>query len=178
MEDLQTLLFAEFERAAQEIANALKQELMQQGHYATGKLAETIRYEITAQDVEGFEAVILANDYWVFLENGVSASRIPYTVGGPRRGGTSKYISALLDWAKVVRPELDEKERKGFVFAVAAKHKKEGMPTRGSYAFSKNGRRKGFASEVANNTIDKIVAKIERSGISEKIVSLLKISLQ
>jgi hypothetical protein len=161
---------ASFYDAMDEIVKELKHEALQQGHRATGSLIDTIEWKITKEESESFVATIFANSYWVYVENGVTAAKIPYTVGGRRRGGTSKYIEGLKNWAKVVKPELNEKQALGFAFAVARKHKKEGMPTRGSYSFSRNGRRLGFVQNIIENHVDKILAKVIDVGLGEKIV--------
>jgi hypothetical protein len=43
---------------------------------------------------------------------------------------------------------LGSREALSAAFATAKKHKREGMPSRGSYAFSSNGRRTGFVKNT------------------------------
>ena len=127
-------------------------EIKAQGHVATGKLINSLE---TVIEQKGTLLVgkILINDYSGILNAGVSPERVPYT---PRSGRkTSKYITALINWGRVVKPSLSEKELKSFAFAVAATAKKEGHPTRGSYAYSENGRRKSWAENSIDNNIDR-----------------------
>lgn len=76
----------------------------------------------------------MINDYAIHIDKGVKPSRVPYTEGSGAK--TSKYIDALVDWIKIIKPSLSEKERLGFAFGIARKAKKEGHTTRGSFKFS------------------------------------------
>lgn len=135
---------AEFLRMLKDLEKTGKDELKAQGHVATGRGLNSIQALITDQSVDRLVGVIMAEDYLIGpVDKGVKRSRIPYTPGRSR-ARTSLYIQGLINWARTVKPGLSDQERKSFAFAVAAKHKKEGMPTRGSYAFSSNGRRKGW----------------------------------
>lgn len=140
-------------------------ELQDQGHSATGKLLASI--ETIVQD-KGNKLVgsILLNDYSIYLDKGVKPEKVPYTQGSGAK--KSKYIDALIEWAKTVKPTLSERERKSFAFAVARKAKIEGHPTRGSYAYSSNGRRTGWSEYSIDNNLTKFVEllKLEASIIS------------
>lgn len=116
-----------------------RREILQQGHKATGSLANSFEYEFSVS-ATGAKAVIIANDYGRAVDTGVASSNVPFS--GTGQGGTSQYIQALIDWANVIKPSLSNREATSFAFAVAYTHKKEGIPSRGSYAFSENGRRK------------------------------------
>jgi len=125
-------------------------ELEGQGHKASGALIRSLEIKIV-QTTKGLEGQVWLNDYSRYLNTGVPAARIPFS--GRRSGGgnrKSKFITALIRWAGFVKRGLSFKGRKSFAFAVAHKLKKEGMPTRGSFAFSKNGRRKGWEEQVAD----------------------------
>lgn len=133
---------AELMRLMRELEKTGKAELKAQGHVATGRGLASIEAMLTEQSVDRLVAVIMAEDYLVGpVDKGVKASKIPKFSG---RGGTSLRIQGLINWARTVKPSLSRDERKRFAFAVDTKHKKEGNPTRGSYAFSSNGRRKGW----------------------------------
>lgn len=136
------MLRERFKQSVEDLAKKLKSELEAQGHRATGRLADSIE-AVNGGSEFLLVSEILMESYWNNVNYGVSASKIPYS-GRNGRGGTSLYIQGLINWAKVIKPNLSEKEAKSFAFAVANKHKKEGMPTRGSYAYSNNGRRLRF----------------------------------
>lgn len=171
-ETISALIRKRFEVELKSIIGDLRDELDQQGHHATGSLERSLRHEITDNDTEGFLGVIFGNDYWGALDTGVSASRIPYSPG-KGRGGTSKYIQALIDWAAVVKPGLSEKERKGFVFAVATKASREGHPTRGSYSFSRNGDRKNFVQKTIDKHVNTLAQRLSSPVLADQIAVLI-----
>lgn len=141
-------------KACNFLAEEIKKELLAQGHNATGNLIDSIEVRIE-QTEEGYKGQIWINDYAFILNDGVKAERVPYKPGSGAK--TSKYISALEKWVGVIKPSLTDKERLSFAFAIAKTAKKEGHPTRGSYAYSSNGRRKSWAEYA----IDKNQKKIE-----------------
>jgi hypothetical protein len=130
-----------------------------QGHELTGsavKQMETmVRMEINTLIIEGF-----VPDYMAINNSGVTAARIPYTPNSGRP--PSKYISGLIDYVKR-RMGKSDKEAKGIAFAIASKHKKEGMPTKGSVRFSTTGKRTGFIEQALDKNSQKFIELIEVS---------------
>lgn len=124
----------------------LGQELRDQGHNLTGALISSLEYKVRATALT-VTVDFLSNNYGEYLNAGVPASRIPYTPGGTRRGGSSKYIGALIRYVER-RMGLRGREAVGVAFAIARAHKREGMPTRASYRFSRNNRRTGWVDAV------------------------------
>ena len=124
------------------LVEKIKEEIEGQGHRATGSLLDSIEAQIE-ETPDGFIGRILINDYALILDRGVTANRVPFSSGSGAR--TSKYIDALIDWIKIIKPSLAERERKSFAFAIARKAKKEGHPTRNSFTYSSNGRRKEWS---------------------------------
>lgn len=121
----------------------IQTELREQGHMNTGELYNSVGGSIS-QIPDGAVVNIEMNDYHVYVEKGVRAGRIPF--GGKSRGAkTSRYIQGLIQFFR--NKGLSEKEAKGAAFATAKTHAREGMPTSGSYRFSKNGRRLKFIDE-------------------------------
>ena len=131
-----------------------------QGHELSGsavKQMETvIREEIATIVIEGY-----IPDYMAINNSGVTAARIPYT---PNSGNkTSKYISGLIDYVKR-RMGKSDKEAKGIAFAIASKHKLEGMPTKNSVIkHSKTGRRTGFIEIALEKSSPKFIELIENA---------------
>jgi hypothetical protein len=130
-----------------------------QGHELSGsavKQMETvIREEIASIVIEGY-----VPDYMAINNSGVKANRIPYT---PNSGNkTSKYISGLIDYVKR-RMGKSDKEAKGIAFAIASKHKLEGMPTKGSVRFSTTGKRTGFIEQALDKNSPKFIELIENA---------------
>jgi hypothetical protein len=130
-----------------------------QGHELSGsavKQMETvIREEIATIVIEGY-----IPDYMAINNSGVTAARIPYTPNSGRP--PSKYISGLIDYVKR-RMGKSDKEAKGIAFAIASKHKKEGMPTKGSVRFSTTGKRTGFIEQALDKSSPKFIELIENA---------------
>jgi exonuclease V gamma subunit len=92
--------------------------------------------------------------------SGVTAARIPYTPNSGRP--PSKYISGLIDYVKR-RMRKSDKEAKGIAFAIASKHKKEGMPTKASARYSSTGKRTGFIEQALDKSSPKFIELIENA---------------
>jgi hypothetical protein len=131
-----------------------------QGHELSGsavKQMETlVRMEINTLVIDG-----LVPDYMAINNSGVTADRIPYYPNSGRK--TSKYIDGLIDYVQR-RMGKSEKEAKGIAFAIASKHKKEGMPTKNSVIkHSKTGRRTGFIEIALDKNSPKFIELIENA---------------
>lgn len=130
-----------------------------QGHELTGsavKQMETfVKFEINTLVIEG-----LVPDYMAINNQGVPANKIPYYPGSGRK--TSKYIDGLIEYAKK-RMGKSDKEAKSVAFAIASKHKQEGMPTKGSVRFSTTGKRTGFIEQALDKNSQKFIDLIEAS---------------
>lgn len=141
-------------RVAAIIRKELTKEIIAQGHNLTGKLKDSIRQEIVKSGGD-LSLDIFIEDYGIFVDRGVKASRIPYKPGSGRK--TSKYINGLMDFVRKRGLATGDKEVKNIAFAIAMKHKKEGMPTRSSRRFSKNGKRLNFVQEALDRVVDDIL---------------------
>jgi len=140
----------------EKLISDVKDELDRQGHKGTGKLKDSIRYEI--RKFPGIiEAVVFMADYGRYVDRGVKAANVPFsgTNRGSGGGGTSKYIQGLQQFWML--KGLSRDEALSAAFATAHKHKKEGMPTNDSFDFSQNGKREGFFSD----TLDTFEMEIE-----------------
>jgi hypothetical protein len=131
-----------------------------QGHELTGsavKQMETIvRMEINTLIIEG-----LIPNYMAINNSGVTADRIPYYPNSGRK--ESEYIKGLMKYVQQ-RMGKSEKESKGIAFAIASKHKKEGMPTKNSVIkHSKTGRRTGFIEIALEKNSQKFIELIENA---------------
>ena len=137
---------------AQMAIEAVANEWKAQGHNLTGaaiKNMETvIRMETDKIIIEGF-----VPEYMAINNKGVLATKIPYYPGSGRK--ESEYIKGLMKYAKQ-RFGASEKESKSIAFAIASKHKKEGMPTIGSKRFSQTGKRTGFIEEALDKKQDEM----------------------
>lgn len=146
-------LTAAVQNGMEAIKRGLIKELQAQGHHLTGALENSIQYEIKVEPGQ-ISAVMTANDYGIFVEFGVPAGRIPFGGNKGKGGGKSKYIQGLVRFFEL--KGLSGREALGAAFATAHKHKREGMPTRSSYAFSSNNRRTGFI----RNTLEQYLPEL------------------
>jgi hypothetical protein len=144
---------AEIQKINQRIIDDIKAELRAQGHHLTGKTEDSlfpvIKLENGTVIMEGYGSSTLA-----VLNYGVESNRIPYNPGSGAQ--TSKYIDALTAYARK-RFGVSGKAAKAAAFAIAQKHKKEGMPTKGSYKYSSTGQRLSAVTEA----LDKNKAKYD-----------------
>ena len=138
------------------LKDATTQELADQGHRLTGSLKGSITNQID-EITDGWQMLVTMAHYAGYMERGVESSKIPFNPGSG--AGKSLYIEALTRFAEL----RGMTNPKSAAFAIAHAHKKQGMPTykggesgRGSYAFSSNGRRTGFAEQVLQDNEDKI----------------------
>jgi hypothetical protein len=90
---------------------------------------------------------IVANDYAKYVDQ-----------GQPR--GTWVSLEALAKWVEIKGIASGEKEIKSAAFAIRNAIYREGTPTRGSYQFSKNGRRKDFIQVVLDENLQAITEKL------------------
>jgi hypothetical protein len=141
-EDLIRAIEPKLKDIAEKVRLDLATELEQQGHRLSGKLEKSISYEIL-QEANAFVIAFDYLKYGIYVNNGVSPQNIPFS-GRTGRGGTSKYIQALIDYAQA----RGMNKPVSAAFAIAHKHKREGMPTKASRRFSANGRRTGFQNQV------------------------------
>lgn len=152
---------------AKVLIKQMRKELIAQGHKMTGKLSQSLESEVKAIS-NGVSLSIKGESYGLSLNDGVKANRIPFSPGSG--AGRSKYIEGLQKFVKA-RITSNEKKSLGIAFAIAKTHSEQGMPSRKSFRFSKNGRRTGwidFAVKDTNNEFTKLVRtvlarKIEKS---------------
>lgn len=131
---------------------SVKAELEAQGHKMTGDLYNSIRYEIRSEAGKSIIDYFFL-DYGMVQNYGIKPNKIPYKPGSGKK--ESKYIDGLKFFV-LKRMGLVGKEAERVAFAIARKHKTEGMPTKGSTAYSKNGRRTNWVGEGIAEAIPKV----------------------
>lgn len=136
----------------------IRKELRSQGHVLTGTLERSIDV-VTEETGSALIFLIVMEKYGEAIDTGVASSRIPYTRGSGKK--TSDYIEGLKVFWRL--RGLSPKEAERASFATANKHKAEGMPTKTSYNFSKNGRRLGFFSLTIENSLEHIEKAVEEA---------------
>jgi len=119
------------------IFNSLAKELERQGHRMTGALVESFEAKIGSFTEDKITIDFLMLNYGLSLNNGIKPRNIPYTIGGPRRGGTSKFIEGLIKFAKQ-KLNVSPDKALGVAIAIATKQKREGYPLTGKIGFIDN----------------------------------------
>lgn len=155
-----------------ELANYLRQRIIEnyiaQGHRLTGEFEDTLevtlKSEAVVKIIEG-----IGEHYAIFLDKGVRKGNIPFT--GKGGGGRSQYIEGLKRFAEI-KFNLSGREALSAAFAIAHTHKKEGMPSIGSYAHSKTGMRTRFLTDALTGATQHIEKEIERWG-GQRIETLI-----
>ena len=151
----------------QQIANLALQavaiEWKAQGHNLTGNAIQQLETRIIEGNGITIQGYVV--DYMANINAGVTAANIPYSPGSGAR--SSKYISGLIDYVKR-RMGKSDREAKSIAFAIASRHKKEGMPSKASVRFSSTGKRTGFIEAALDGIEPKLAALIEQ-GIEETI---------
>jgi hypothetical protein len=148
--------------------NAVAIQWKAQGHNLTGNAIQQLETRIVAGGDIVIQGYVV--DYMANINAGVTAARIPYSPGSGAR--TSKYIAGLIDYVKK-RMGKSDKEAKSIAFAIASKHKREGMPTKASKRFSSTGKRTGFI-EAALDGVEPELAQLIERGVEESINFVLE----
>jgi len=156
------------------VTNALMQEWIAQGHFMTGKAVSEIEYVV--EETFG-QTRIIGNmpAHGVYMDQGVPASRIPFAPGSG--AGKSAYISGLIAYVQKRMNISDMKKAKSIAFAIAHTHKKRGMPSPGSYAFTQTGKRTDWINDaILKNTelIGEIVRRIYREFMEAEFTNVLR----
>lgn len=155
-----------FTSANKLLTDALKKELRQQGHFNTGALESSFFSNVTVSSesvkVEGY-----ANNYAHILDDGVA----------PEKASMKQFYFVKQFF---ISKGYDEKKAGTLAAMTIRKWMTEGMSTKASIRFSKNGRRLKFIELVAKlvdekldkkilNEVDKIMEKTYRKQKSETI---------
>lgn len=165
------------DKLAKEISDmailAVVNEWKAQGHNLTGKAIQDINTVIKMQ-LNELVIIGMVNDYMAINNQGVPSDRIPYTPNSGRP--PSKYITGLIQYAKK-RMGASDKDAKSIAFAIASKHKQEGMPTIKSARYSSTGKRTGFietALEKISPDLLKLVEDSIRYSVELTVMSFYK----
>ena len=142
-----------YDDIARKVIDLIADEWIKQGHDLTGAFRERMQSEI----VQSYESTKIniydttERGYGIILNRGVRPENIKYPFARARIAGLTRYFK--------LRKGLDDKEALSAAFATAAKHKKEGMPTKDSEVFSQTGKRTQFV-EDATKEIDEVVREL------------------
>ena len=159
----------ELNNALEDLLNAfiveIRKQYALQGHILTGRLANSMRYEITQEDVRLIGKIFM-EEYGLDLNNGVRAKAIPF---GNNQAARDYRAGLMRFW---MLRGLSFAGAKRAAYFTHKKHREEGMPTKASSRFSKNGKRVGALD-------DAIKAKQEATfdALEKRIAKTTKLSI-
>lgn len=116
---------SDLEKIEQIIIDTIIDEWTLKGHNVTGSFIDSLTAKVK-EDADGFTIDVDGNTYGFIMNKGVPASNIPYS-GRSSSGGTSKYITGLKNYVQKRMGISDERKALGIAFAIATKHKKDGI---------------------------------------------------
>lgn len=146
------------------IIASLQKELLGQGHKATGNLINSFEQRVIELP-NSIVIEILMDEYGIYVNE------------GRKTGGKKVPISVLVEWIERKAIASGDKEVKSMAFAIQNTIHKEGIPTKGSFKFSNNGRRKGFIDFVIDNELDDVYNELEQQvfkGYDDTIATIVK----
>jgi len=146
------------------IIASLQKELIEQGHKATGNLVNSFEQRVIELP-NSIVIEILMDEYGIYVNE------------GRKSGGKKVPINVLVDWIEKRAIASGDKEVKSLAFAIQQTIHKEGMPTKGSFKFTNNGRRKGFIDFVIDNELDEVYKELEQQvfeGYDDAIATIVK----
>ena len=154
----------DFNKVGKLIIASLQKELIEQGHEATGNLVNSFEQRVI-EVPNSIVIEILMDEYGIYVND------------GRKTGGKKVPINVLVDWIERKAIVNGDKEVKSLAFAIQQTIHKEGIPTKGSFKFSNNGRRKGFIDFVINNELDEVYNELEQQvfdGYDDAIAIMVK----
>tara|TARA_Y100000361_G_scaffold123915_1_gene116762 strand:- start:1019 stop:1507 length:489 start_codon:yes stop_codon:yes gene_type:complete len=154
----------DFNKVGKLIIASLQKELIEQGHQASGNLVNSFEQRVI-EVPNSIVIEILMDEYGIYVNE------------GRKTGGKKVPINVLVDWIERKAIVNGDKEVKSLAFAIQQTIHKEGIPTKGSFKFSNNGRRKGFIDFVIDNELDNAINELEQQvfeGYDDAIATMVK----
>ena len=154
----------DFKKVGKLIIASLQKELLGQGHKATGNLINSFEQRVIELP-NSIVIEILMDEYGIYVNE------------GRKTGGKKVPINVLVEWIERKAIASGDKEVKSIAFAIQNTIHKEGIPTKGSFKFSNNGRRKGFIDFVIDNELDGVYNELEQQvfeGYDDAIATIVK----
>ena len=152
----------DFTKVGNFIIKALQVELIEQGHKATGNLVNSFEQRFLELP-NSLVLEILMDDYGKYVDS------------GRRKGAKKVPLDVLIAWIERKAIVNGDKEIKSLAFAIQQTIFKEGSPTKGSFKFSNNGRRKGFIDFVIENKLDFVYTELEKQVFEDYDASIATI---
>ena len=146
------------------IVDDLRQEIMAQGHNATGKLSKSLKYKVKVEN-NAITLNIYAWDYAKWVEHG-------------RRAGKMPPVDLIFEWVKTKGISDPDKTQRSIAYAIAKAIARDGTPLRGSYKreITRSGRRKNFIRFTLRKNKDDIQGTVKLFG--EKAIQTITQSIK
>jgi len=154
----------DYKKVGKLIIASLQKELLGQGHKATGDLINSFEQRVIELP-NSIVIEILMNEYGIYVNE------------GRKTGGKKVPINVLVEWIERKAIASGDKDVKSMAFAIQNTIHKEGIPTKGSFKFSNNGRKKGFIDFVIDNELDGVYNELEQQvfkGYDDAIATIVK----
>ena len=162
---------AELDKLGSRLLKEFAKELINQGHKATGSLINSFRKDILFNP-SGYRLTFWCNDYGLYLEK-------------KRQAGKYVPIAPLMKWIAQKGMASSNKEVRSIAFAISRAIYLEGIPTtgrrtpkgKGSFRFSKVGRRTAWISHTAKTNKDIIkdsISKAFKTEINTSITNYIR----
>lgn len=167
--------YRDYDLIGYSIAQELVKELEGQGHRASGDLIRSV-IATTQKTLDGVESDISNLSYGKTVNDGIPASKIPKF--GAAYGNL---LFALVKWIRIKKLAFGADKAYRFARNIIRKAQTTGIPTPGSYKFSKNGRRKGWIDYVVathqiqwENRVEDISFELVENYLNAKIDAIVR----
>lgn len=137
------------------VVSLLRAELSAQGYVLSGNLLRSVE-AVATTSARRTVIEFWSDDYGEKLNTGLTAQYFKNRSGAQRLSD----IQELERWVKR-RIGLSGRAALRVAFAIDRAHMREGMPTRGAYRFSSNGRRTGWVDFTIQDNEEKVKELIE-----------------
>lgn len=114
-------------KVATNIQVILGTELIRLKRRASGALINSFTHTVETSSEFGLLIKIQGLDYWKVVNDGVPASKVPYTAGKRTGASRNKYIQGLMSWIKTKGIASQHDVVKGIAFAIATKQTSKGV---------------------------------------------------
>lgn len=145
------------EGIGQMLIKKMAEELVNQGHRASGSLINSMKAEVV-KTLSGNALIVKGNRYGIYLDRGVKGTDIAYYPGSGRK--SSKYITGLMNWIALKGMASGSKAVRSLAFAIAKTQgtpKLEGMPTNARRA---RGKVTGWITDTLKKEKNAILKKL------------------
>ena len=122
------IIIDKVQRALDGQMGAMSQEITQQGHVDTGALRDSLTARVFKRlDNQIVGQILMSEEYGYYVDQGVAANRVNYPP------------QVLVPWILRNLNVTNEEEALSVAWAIRTTHKRTGIPSPGSFAFSNNG---------------------------------------